>query len=375
MKILVGEKEKIYQEINELLYAIEHGNIKEKMSALSSLEAISEIVKYIDTSFFNFDHKIIQQPYLLHHYQQNVNNTFNKFTSNFCKNKIFHQDYLKKILSVIGTELSKVDGSYVVNKHTHLTENESLDIITEYLKQYNYHDLFKDFVNNRRIFELPEQLIDYHGLVYYSLISNNCFMFLSDFDITVKSMLTLMHEFGHVIDYEIIKKKYGLNDKLKFNMQSVYNESISKLHEKEFLHFLIDNDVCKEEAKDLLIDYYYLDYDTIFSLYILTYLPDYLLIKEKYKQLSKSKLFSYLPSKLRISENNLYQLNPDLSDNINYGYGAIISEFLHSNNELTEGFYNYYRAKLFDPEFLIQNDLSALKFQKIYSKKIDKLNR
>lgn len=373
MEIITGENEIIKNEINEILYVLEHGKIKEKLSVLSSLKALLEVSKYIDNNFLDFDHKILSQSYLLEQYEQSMNINCNKFINNFCENKGFHQDYLKKILYVVGEELKKVNDDFIVDKKTYLETDECFDIIYEYFKLYGYQDLFKEFVSSKRIFEIPNVIKKDSGLITYNTINGKCLMFLESFDKTIKAMLSVVHEFGHIIDFETIKNKCGANDKLKLNTLSIYNESISKLHEKEFLHFLISNNILEVEAKDLLLDYYYLDYDTIFSLYALTFLPDNLLVREKYMQIPKERMFSYFPSELLEVHDYPCELNPDLSDNINYGYGAIVSEFLREKQEITGDFYNYYRAKLFDPNFLIENDLSTLEFEKIYSKKLDKI--
>lgn len=376
IKIITGDKKLLYKEVNNTLYYIEHGTEKEKISGLLSLEGLLQVGLMIDKNILNFDTRIVNQPYLNNTYIMYNNTNYKKFKTNFIDNKEFHNDYLKQILYVIGKELSQININYRSNKTTYLKEEECYEIINDFLKSINKKEIFDNLIINNQIFTLPEEFstidnIDNDGFVVFNICANDAYIILKKFDNTVKSMFTLMHELGHIIDFETIKNKYSLNDKNKLNMVSIYNEVMSKQYEKKFLNYLIDNNILKNEAIDILIDYYWYDYDMCYSIYILSLLKDNFLLREKYKKVSKEELLLLVKNELLINENGIDGLNLSISENTNYGYGAIVSEFL--DEKLINIFYDNYRAKLFDKNFFINNDLNAEKFKKIYTKKLEKL--
>lgn len=371
MNIVTDDYGKLKEEINNLLYIIEHKKLKDQMAALASIEGIMALLENFDKSIFDFDISILEKPYLLTSYAQKMSSNYKNFKKNFIQNKEFHQKYLKDILTVIDENLGQIDDTYRSMKTTYLTDCECYDIMLEYARSVNKYDLFKELVKNKRIFELDNNDL-YNGEALNIMNNENSFIFLNNFSNDVMSMTTLIHEFGHIDDFNIANKKYSINEINNQNLMSVYNEVNSKYHEKKFLHYLIDNNILKDEAIDTIIDLYWKDYDEILATYILSLLPDKVIFNEKYVNMDGEKIKELLPKKFPCSGDIIESLELDLQEDVNYCYGAIVSEFLDTKEE-REKFYNNYRGKYFDERYLINNEFTKDNFAKIYSKKLYKI--
>ncbi len=371
MEIFSTDTTIFHKEIKELLYILEHEKTMEKIAALSSMEAMLLLGTQLDETILNFDKKVFGNRALMEKYQQYMNANYKKFINNFYENKEFHQAYLCEILKIIGEDLQELGEEYRTYNTTYLKEDECIDIITSYLKSIKKENLFYEMIEEKRIFELKRNLDGYNGETVTIINNGDSFIFLKGFDKTIFSLTTLSHELGHIDDFKTIYQKYGIKDSHNLNLLSIYNETISKKYEKDFLYYLVDNNIYKEEAIDILINLYWNDYDVILSTYILSYLPKRLLERDKYQHLTAEEITKYLPEGQKEIGEYVDSLNSTLQDDINYAYGAIISEYLDSNNKDT--LYSGYRHKLFNPNFIVENKLLPEDFSKIYQKKLNKL--
>lgn len=369
MNIIATDTSVFKEDIKELLYIIENKNLKEQLVALSSLETILIPAARLDASILNFDFKILKQKkHLMEIYEEKRASATKKYINNFYENIRCHQDYLSEILIIIGNHLQEIDTDYRTYKTSYLKNEVLFDILKSYLKSINKEEILNKMIEEKRIFEIKE-LEGYNGEAINIINNKHNYIFLEKFDNTIFSLTTLVHELGHIIDFEKQNNIYGIKDINNLGLLSIYNEVISKKYEKDFLHYLIENNLYKKEAIDILIDLYWNDYDNMFSTYILSFLPKKIIEKEKYRDLAKKEIIKFIPENMYPTIEYIENLDFSFDDVINYSYGAIISECLTQKN--IDIFYEGYRHKLFDPHFILENDCLPENFEKIYQKKLN----
>ena len=194
--------------------------------------------------------------------------------------------------------------------------------------------------------------------------------------LTLPSLFSLVHECGHAYDL------LNFNDDIKaFNVYfytTFYNEVISKLFEKLFIYYLIDNGILTDEAKRLLECNIIDNYDFLVSSYIFSLFDDETLLSKKFKTMSDDQIFNVVGKKFSNEDDIKYFLSDfdvyNFYEPFNYTYGDIISMFLTDivkedgfSNEVLKEFMDI-RGKLFDIHFFDKNDFCADKYIKLLEK-------
>lgn len=143
---------------------------------------------------------------------------------------------------------------------------------------------------------------------------------------SVDLMTTLVHEIGHVIDY----KKLSDKEKTYYNAKSILIETLSSLYEKQFLDYLIDNSIYKRKATSTLTNFYLDMYEDINTVILACNIPDNLVIREKYKNISISELYEAISSTADVLvpiDEIPEPCTIDLMEGLEYGYGKSLATY------------------------------------------------
>ena len=177
MNITTKDTSRIHEEVDKLLYIIEHKKRKDQMAAMASLEGILLLGAHLDRTILDFDNKIFGKPTLLNQYAKQTSKYYNSFIENFHDNKSFHQRYLKDILNIIGKALEEVGEDYRSFDYSYLSEEECLDIMSSYLKSIKKDDLLTELIEEKRILHL-KNLDGNNGEAVHIINNGKGFIFL-----------------------------------------------------------------------------------------------------------------------------------------------------------------------------------------------------
>ena len=160
---------------------------------------------------------------------------------------------------------------------------------------------------------------------------------------------------------------------------STYPEVFSKLLEKLFLQYLIDNNILSDQAKDKYIGQFLTNHDFLMSSYMFSLLDDKYyrggkelcisdeqFIEEMCKYFSNRELIEEM-----VRENGLNLFNDYI-----YGYGEIMATHL-LEPEKAEGLrcpefreFQKIRFQPFDPEYLLDHEYTPENFAKVLKKEV-----
>ena len=123
----------------------------------------------------------------------------------------------------------------------------------------------------------------------YNPITKDSDIVVDRMEYDIFTMCSLTHEFGHIYDMNHFSK--GIECYNNHTFQTFNDEAVSKTFERLFLDYLIENNVLKEEARDILFDIYDGNYQFILTSYIISLIPDKYIIDGSYTNLSPTKVY------------------------------------------------------------------------------------
>ena len=138
-------------------------------------------------------------------------------------------------------------------------------------------------------------------------------------------MTALVHEIGHVMDFEYLGR-----DSTYYCNKSIFTEVLSHLYEKEFMDYLIENNIYKRKTTNRFMDYYETMRENIIEIALECNIPDNLLKKEKYRGLEKGKLYDKIfeQAELPVQEEEFpVPSTISLIDSLEYGYGIALATY------------------------------------------------
>ncbi len=342
MKIFKEDPSGIEKELYALTKEIYHAhNHTERRSILSYLETLSyfyTIMGYDSTKYLKelFSNKSFIRPLA------EKNKTIkNKINNDFINNKDCYLDLFDNIFDD-NTEIVFLNNT--ISNIPNIEENEMYEILNYYFKNTNQKEMlnkFESLINNKRVSSiyLPNDL--YRGFTLFDLSSNDSRIFINeavDYD-SIKTMITLAHEMGHVVDYNEIK---DFKKRAYYNLKSPFIEVLSSLSEKKFIDFLIDNNIYKNYASYCLQDFYDEMFLEVTKSSIYHTIPNKLLKYNRYQKLTKEELIKAISKDYDILVDNNDFPDPnelDVFEFLAYGYGKILGTYFSRLEKEDEGKY------------------------------------
>jgi len=304
-----------------------------------------------------------------------------RFSDNFIYYQDFHADYLNDILVFIEKDFNDfVAGNEYSDCDTKFNADDFITIFYDFCKKMEIDSVAEKIINERRIFSITRGggYDNYLGLTLFNPISGNTNVLIDDFGTDLDSLFVLIHEMGHVYDLGELWKNNTISQYIDCRYKSIYQEVISRLFERVFLSYLIENKIMVDGAIDRLIDMEIGNYNYIFTTYVLSLLDMRYLKNENYLNMGEEDLYrlvkKYFITSFEEFSENLEDVN--LHDDLNYCYGDIISLFLKDevleeglNGELFRKFMET-RYLEFTDRFIVSEELEPDKYSKLYRKEI-----
>ena len=307
-----------------------------------------------------------------------------KMLKKLVEDKEFHADYIGDILFKSSETLIRTYDDIPDYQGTRFRKNDFYCIFFDFMKTLKLETLFEQFIKDNKIYNLnARKSKNSFGSVAYNPLKNDVDIFVSNFEYNLSTMLTLAHEFGHV--YDLINFDEGVSNYNKYFYQSFNGEVVSKLFERLFMNYMLEEGSLKEEVRDKLFEVEVINHDFLLGAYLLSILPDKYLINGSYASLSKKELIKIVNNEIEITDGIIeYVKNSvdfDVSDDFSYAYGDIFSMFL-KERVLEEGFskeiFNDFfdiRSKMFSRDYLEEHDMSKEKYLSLYKKEIRGLKK
>ena len=281
-----------------------------------------------------------------------------KYSENFIKNKDFHNEFSRRVLNKF-----KKNFPYTIRRDLNLKEEEMLDIMYSFLDdEFDNSDEFRKLVEGGKIFlsDLSDEDSSTEktgGYTMYNYVTNNSMITISDNKMIkdIKLMSILMHEFGHVMD-DIEKSKFrSRKEIINYNFTSSYVEVYSLLYEKLFYDYLINNNIYRDSALYNLGSFFEGIYYNFIELFYAT-IPDNISIDSN----------RHLKYSCAEYDNVELGIEYGLRNNVSYGYGGVLANYLASikhenedrfNNKMIN--FNNARFGIFDEDIFDKLDTST----------------
>lgn len=305
-----------------------------------------------------------------------------KMIRNYLSQKEFHENFFERLYKKTSHLISSVeDDEY--SGITTLTEEEYYNIFFEFMNKLGLAKYFDKYVKGKRIYKTKDSYENTLGFTLFNPLTKDSAIFIGDLEYDIFSMFTLAHEFGHI--YDLNNFDEDIKTYNEYFYQSFNGETISKTFERLFVDFLIENNILVDEAKDQMFDMINYNYEYILASYIISLIPDILLVDDSYLELSPTKLYKlverYFSKKNHVRKFINKCSDFELKETYTYAYGDVYSLFLrdrikqdnYSLDSLKEFF--EFRSELFNPEMLEKLRIDSKGYVKLYKKDIELLKK
>lgn len=327
MELVTGDLRVLEEEAKILMDQLcRNLNLSEAVATISSLDVLSELY-YDATGSINKElEKYKKNKYLYNQVMKKQKIQANQFIENFIINKEFHSLIINDLLYEIN---QKIDGLESIESGVLLSNQDMYDIMREFLEKKSMAKYLDDVVKNHRMFYGHSSEF-YAGYMAYNVVSEIPHILIDKDMNSAQLMTSIVHEVGHIKDYDELSKTSSFKMMNDYYMKSIYTEVISKQSEKQFLEFLIKNQVASKDVCCMIEDYYLDITSHLEDLLILTNLDDSLLRREKYQHLSAREVLDRVVGKDTIEwvdEDCLIPQKLDLFRSLSYGYGGVLATY------------------------------------------------
>ena len=329
MKIFSEDISGIEKELDDLVKEVHHShNLAEKRCILVTLEALTYFYTIMGYDGMKYLKEVYSNKSFIRPITEKNGTIKNRINNDFIQNKYYYLDLLDNIFN------DDVDIELGYNPNSHapdIDEAEMYEILSDYFKSTEKQealDNFKYMSNNGRIQSIYLSDNSPRGLTFLNLLTNEDRIFINRADGNpIRTMIALAHEMGHVVDYAEIK---DLKSKVYYNFESLFIEVLSSLYEKEFMDFLIKNNIYKYQVLNCLGEFY----EQLFSLAadssVYHTIPNKFLKHNRYMKLTKEKLIEEISKEHEVLvESDEFPEPQDLDflENLEYGYGITLGTY------------------------------------------------
>lgn len=334
------------------------------------IESITNKSDYLDEK----TNEIMDKKYFTHE---------GKVIRNYLSQKDFHEKFFERLYKKTNHIMSKIDEDEY-SQITPLTEDEYYNIFFEFMNKLGLAKYFDKYVKGKRIYTTKSSFEENTlGYTLFNPLTKDSDIFIGDLEYDIFSMFTLAHEFGHI--YDLNNFNEDLESYNEYFYQSFNGEAVSKTFERLFVDFLIENNILVDEAKDQKFDMINYNYEYLLSSYILSLIPDILLIDKSYLKLSPTKIYKLVERYFNKKRHVRRFINKcccfDLKETYTYAYGDIYSLFLEDmikqddyNLDALKEFFEF-RSGIFDPSMLDRLNINPKSYVKLYKKDIELLKK
>ena len=383
MEIITGEREDLYDMLSDaLIQAREVKTNIDKMALYNYIGNLYTSINVNDWSDFSVNYKDCFQNrrnYLK--FLRMVHVYEDRFCQNFFDNKDFHEYYLGNILLPYEVKMQDLAEVPVSEESQYIGKDNFFEILIGFFSTYGLEKAFRDFMDKNRVFNKikKSEKDNYKGLTIFNPLNRDSACLLTCADYDLDTMFTLVHEFGHIYDLSLLEGDIS-QEITNYSYLSCYPEVFSKLLEKLFLQYLIENNILVDIAKDKYIDSFLINHDFLLSCYMFSLISDKYFKGGKGLSISDDAFFREVSKHFKdtsLVREFIYKGQTDMFGDTLYAYGDVLSTQLFDavkeegldSVELKK--FLAIRTGKFDPNFLLDSDYTPERFNKVFSKQVD----
>ena len=298
----------------------------------------------------------------------------------YVRNQDFHKEFIDGIYSYVEEVIDKIYSGMEIET-TVLSHKDFEEIFYDFLREYHLEDFFNKFYSDRAVFNNIYSIGDnLQGFSIFNPVLKDCDVFVNNFDYTLRSLFALVHESGHV--YDLLNFDGDMRSFNIYFYTTFYNEVVSKMFEKLFIHYLIDKNILPKESTNLLECNIIDNYDFLVGSYVFSLFDDETILSRRFKMMSPDQIFNLIGKKFS-DEEDIKDFLSDFDvvnfyEPFNYTYGDIISMFLANivkedgfSNEIVKEFMSL-RGKPFDVSFFDRHSFNSSEYNKLLEKQYKK---
>lgn len=325
MKVFTGDKGSIKKQLDILLSEFQKcDNITDGVLLLFSIVPLIEL--YCD--YFNCsyeDVKLIEQSEKYNSILDRASELIKDRSDSFIGNKDHHLSFSSSIMS------SMLDCLKDFNEDcSTITEEYLYKIVSEYYLNTSGNDLkiLNDLIKNKNLYnyDIFDSSVYASTIMDYYNKKGNIVTF-SENNLKKSMMTILVHEVEHIKEMRDIESNNSKVDSFSYQHNSIYSEVLAIKAEKDFLEYLIENNIEKEYAINELNKNYLTTFTFLNQMMFLSFLDNNLLKDDRYMEYSREELVEiYRKKSLDIEDMELLS-NLDLNDEILYSYGGVLGTY------------------------------------------------
>ena len=385
----------IRNRINYLLNAIYEDNDKyDKINLYCACELlICEYWRY-NADGINYYRKLNKYKNFINKQKMQIKQLNAKFLQDFIDKKDFHLNFCEEFLNDF-SELEYIDlGDYVpINGGMQIYEEDEYLIFKEFLTKYHpeFVEMFDYLIKTNKIF-LTDNLnndidVGYQssGINIFNAFDMDYYIFIQEQPSVILQLSSLAHEFGHTIDYMNLIQTHSKKDYSYYTFKSSFIETISCMIEMEFCEYCLDNHLDTKFVKDNLQKFYINILHNINELNLICHLPNNVLKNDKYKKVSKEKLYKIAQDNCELAVDYDEFIEPsELNYNydLQYGYGRALatyfsylrknkpSKYLEAFGNFTKIRHDYIQPNIFEQLQTTSSEMSKIVKEEINSKDV-----
>ncbi len=325
MKVFTGDKNSIKKQLDILLSEFQKcDDITDGVLLLFSIVPLIEL--YCD--YFNCsyeDVKLIEQSEKYNSILDRASELIKDRSDSFIENKDHHLDFSSSIMSSILDCLKDFNEDCST-----ITEEYLYKIVSEYYLNTSGNDLkiLNDLIKNKNLYnyDIFDSSVYASTIMDYYNKKGNIVTF-SENNLKKSMMTILVHEVEHIKEMRDIESNNSKVDSFSYQHNSIYSEVLAIKAEKDFLEYLIENNIEKEYAINELNKNYLTTFTFLNQMMFLSLLDNNLLKDDRYMEYSREELVEiYRKKGLDIEDMELLS-NLDLNDEILYSYGGVLGTY------------------------------------------------
>ena len=301
----------------------------------------------------------------------------------FLRNKQFHKDtFFENFFGPSSSFLKVCRGSYLKkmksSEKTKLKTGEDKEILEAFFKESfpEGSDILGELLERGHLFKFfdeDDEFSSSNGFMTFNRCDNAANVFLRDDVCSLSSLVTLVHELGHVYDFSDSVRTFTDEEKARYAL-GPYAEVMSSYYQQLFLDYLISNGIRTEEATVAFFELYSSFFYNLDNALLLSLVSDdeyRLIVGSDFK---KREVISLL-RKSSLAEDYDFDDNYALTvmsgtKEIGYSYGILLSNMLIDGSISKDDWFGL-RAKEFDSSSLTSIGFSKDKANKCLVKKMD----
>lgn len=362
MQLFTGDTKVMEQEIEVCLDAVHRSkSVADSYGLFKTLEVFIGYYDFLTGNGRKYIRRLGKSRDFCNLELEKSNQLYNDFLENFISNKETHDEFIDEVFD--SSEMISFE-SDEINEDFLLSEDEMSDMISDFFrKKYpDYFPIFQELVDSKRIHKINDCSSPYEGFTLTNTAMNTShILLLDDQESSLRLLTTLSHELGHVIDRNQIASSMLSKDNHYYAVKSPFIEVVSSLYEKRFMDFLLEEKMKPKMISNMMNDFYQSLFEEINRVQVLTKMPDDLLRRNKYRDLSFGEFYDHIRGLIIDEDMELDDpFEYDLCENIRYGYGRLFATYfsaLEKNNhqkfqEIYPRFLNlrtgYFQSDFFD---------------------------